>query len=332
MVPSQEDSLSFFNHQDIALWTSSVSESQSFGSFTHQDNLEEFTQVTDFSLPGAFQSKEDYESDLSSMEDSTYMSQPESNFRTTQSDVNSTLDCPQSNTVAADYSQPLVIDPVGIHHIGHSSASHQIVPASLSSSFPSGAVDITKLTNGLSQSCNSEDYNVKDHYTTNFCFSPSDLLFEDLDWEARSSQIYRDSITMQELSTQGMQQSPIAQFQSDTMNPYTFQENVHSDSRTTCGSGIIQQLPILSVEQRQSQTSGAPPVRSLSYKSGPYVPIRPQMNSSTKRINGSLDAHLSTNTLRRTSLPGSSAIRSSADKGPFQSDCEIGSSYRKTTK
>ena len=332
MVPSQEDSLSFLNHQDIALWTSSVSESQNFGSFTHQDNLKEFTQVTDFSLPGAFQSKEDYESDLSSMEDSAYMSQPDSNFRTTHSDINSTLECPQSTTEAVDYSHPLVIDPVGFHNTGHNSVDHQIVSASLGSSFPNGALDIANLTNGPSQTCNSEDYNAKDHYTTNFCFSPSDLLLDDLDWEARSSQMYYDSITLQELNVRTMQQSPIAQFQSDAMNPYTFQDNVHSDSRTSCVSGVVQRLPNQSVEQRQSQTSGAPPVRSLSYKSGPYVPIRPQVNSSSERINVSLDTHLGTNNLRRVSMPGSSAIRSGADKGPFRNDCEIGSSYKQTTK
>lgn len=309
-----------------------MSESQNFGSLTHQNNFEEFAQVTDFSLPGAFQSKEDYESDLSSMEDSAYMSQPDSNFRTTHSDMNSTLDCPQSTALAAEYSHPLVTDPVGLDHVGHSSANRQILPALLSSSFPTGAVDIAKLTNGPSQNCNSEDYRLKDHYATNFCFSPSDLICDDFDWEARSSQMYRDSITMQEFNTQAIQQFPVGQFQNNTMDPCTFQENVHSNSRTSCVSGVIQQLPSLSVEQRQSQTSGAPPVRSLSYKSGPYVPIRPQMNSNTKRIDGSLDAHFGTNTLRRVSLPGSSAIRSGADKGSFQNDDEVELSYKQATK
>ena len=331
LVPSQEDSLSFLNHQDIALWTSSVSESQDFGSFSHQDSLQEFIQAADITLPGTVQPKEDNDSDLSSMEDSAYMSQPDTCYGPSRSDVNSTAACLHSTIMATDYGHPLAIDAMALHSSGPSFLNRHMMSVSSDSSFPAGSVDFARLTNGTTPSFDpTKERNAKTQLTADYPFSPSDLVFGDLEWEARSNQMIGDSITMQELDIQAMQQSQIAPFQNDVMDPYTLQDNIYASNRTNYVSGVIQQLPILSVEQRKSQTSAAPPVQTL-YKSGPYVPIRPQVQPNTDRIHHGPEAHLLMGP-RRDSLPGSAAIRIGTNKGTFQGDRRNGHGYSLSSK
>ena len=307
------------NHQDIALWTSSVSESQDFGSFSHQDSLQDLFQATDLTLPGSFQSKEDYESDLSSMEDSAYMSQPDVSVAPSHSDVNSTTACPHSSTMATDYVQPLAVDAMGFQKSNAGFVNRHMMSVPSDSSFPIGSVNFSKLADVTTLPFDSlGEPSAKNQLTANYEFSPSDLVFGDLDWDPRPNhQTFSDPMAMQGLGVHATQRSSIAHFQADFMDPYSLPDNPTAGNRTNSVSGVIQQLPVLSIDQRKSQASVAPPVQTLSYKSGPYVPIRPQVQPNADRTRIALDTNMLAAS-GQDSLPGSSGIQGNTNKGTTQ--------------
>ena len=325
MAKPQEDSLSYLNHQDITLWTTCVSESQTPGSILHQDTFEDLLQTSDHSLPRTDQFKEDHASDLSSMGDSAYMSQRDASFRSARSDVKSDFGFPNTIMTTDDF-HSLAIASLGLDHQGHDVPDHVFMPSSsgshLSSNCPghsmqaSGAVPLHSPADkiGLDSSMVPPSH-----------FSPTDTIYDGVGWEARPSHTIDEFSILNNMDTQATAQSPVAQFHANYLDSYTFPDAACSVSQLNFTPDMGNQIPVLSVGQRSYSNSSAPPVQSLSLKSSSYVPIRPQVRTNSDMARDMPESHLGPCFSQWPSASGSVPLQSGFSnlgqyqKGPISS-------------